>query len=154
MKRRLELWSLVCAAFAIGWIAAPLAQGTAQAPPWQGRPGKANWRIDGGDPQKNAWRERSGGWEQCWLDGDRGSRWGECRLSGLRRCRWSWQWVGNQRIFASAEIRAEHKTGTGAHGGFEKDASANISHWMPPSPHAGSPGESADMCHSGRDCVT
>ena len=56
MKRRLELWSLVCAAFAIGWIAAPLAQGTAQAPPWQGRPGKANWLIDGGDPQKNAWQ--------------------------------------------------------------------------------------------------
>ena len=56
MKRRLELWSLVCAAFAIGWIAAPLAQGAAQAPPWQGRPGKANWLIDGGDPQKNAWQ--------------------------------------------------------------------------------------------------
>ena len=56
MKRRLELWSLVCAAFAVGWIAAPLAQGTAQAPPWQGRPGKANWLIDGGDPQKNAWQ--------------------------------------------------------------------------------------------------
>ena len=56
MKRRLELWSLVCAAFAIGWMAAPLAQGAAQAPPWQGRPGKANWLIDGGDPQKNAWQ--------------------------------------------------------------------------------------------------
>ena len=56
MKRRLELWSLVIAAFTIGWIAAPVAQGTAQAPPWQGRPGQANWLIDGGDPQKNAWQ--------------------------------------------------------------------------------------------------
>ena len=56
MKHGVELWSLVCAAFAIGWIAAPVAQGTAQAPPWQGRPGKANWLTDGGDPQRTAWQ--------------------------------------------------------------------------------------------------
>ena len=40
MKRRFELWSLVCAAFAVGWIAAPLAQGAAQAPTVAGTAGQ------------------------------------------------------------------------------------------------------------------
>src|SRR5688572_4327895 len=52
MKRRLVMWSVVCAGWSVVWSAAP----DAQAPASQGQPGKANWLTDGGDPQKNAWQ--------------------------------------------------------------------------------------------------
>ena len=52
MKRRLGVWTLVCAGWGVVWIASP----GAQAPTPQGQPGKANWLTDGGDPQKNAWQ--------------------------------------------------------------------------------------------------
>jgi outer membrane protein assembly factor BamB len=51
MKRRLVIWSVICAGWAVVWTAGP----DAQAPP-QAQPGKANWLTDGGDPQKNAWQ--------------------------------------------------------------------------------------------------
>ena len=52
MRRRLGVWTLVCAGWGVGWIASP----GAQAPNPQGQPGKANWLTDGGDPQRTAWQ--------------------------------------------------------------------------------------------------
>jgi outer membrane protein assembly factor BamB len=52
MNRRLVVWSAVC----LGWTAIWTALPGAQIPETQGRPGKANWLTDGGDPQRTAWQ--------------------------------------------------------------------------------------------------
>jgi PQQ-like domain len=52
MNRRFIVWTAVCVGWAAIWIAVP----GAQIPETQGRPGKANWMTDGGDPQRTAWQ--------------------------------------------------------------------------------------------------